>query len=610
MTVTDQSVIDTLEVYQPGVYDMTDDEYHRDPVLGGSLSSSGARRILAPSCPALFHHWRHRAGQRTKAMDFGTAAHRRILGVGTPIVVVDEDDWRKKTAQQQKIDAHAEGWVPMLLKDYARTWEMESKLRADPDARALFQPGVGAVEQSLFWVDPEFDVWRRARLDLVIPGDETHPMVIVDYKGLALDTAIPTPSGWTTMGSLQVGDQVFDSTGRSCRVTTKSSVHRRKCYRITFDDQSSVVCDDEHLWATLSGVKSGRRQPQPKVLSTEVIKNTLRLYGSRQHRITLAGPLDLPETELAIHPYVLGCWLGDGDAAGGRIFKPDVELSDLIAFCGYEDRTVPDVYLRASARQRLDLLRGLMDTNGSWDATRKQAVFMNTDKALSSAVRELACSLGQRAVMHQTTQHGFGLTVTSYPVTFTPIGMNPFLLTRKASGVTTGSSARNYRFVTSVDEIPAVSTQCIAVDSPDHTYLCTKNMIPTHNTTTAVDVVALAKTMVTYGYHQQGAWYLDAVEALGLVPPAGVVFVLVFQMSNPPYLVRVTQPEPEAIQWGRVKNRKAIAIYQECERTGVWPGYPGGVMSLAMPSWAERQLEHEWENGNFNMSTDTEGSES
>jgi hypothetical protein len=125
--------------------------------------------------------------------------------------------------------------------------------------------------------------------------------------------------------------------------------------------------------------------------------------------------------------------------------------------------------------------------------------------------------------------------------------------------------------------------------------------------TGSVDTASMAKSMATYGYAQQGAWYLDAAEAVGLTGPAGAVFLLVFQMVDPPYLVRVAQPTPEAIQWGRVQNRKAVQVYRDCTQTGVWPGYPPGVVSLANPRWADYQLEAAWERGDLNVSNDTEG---
>lgn len=288
-------------VTEPGIYDMPDETYHSDPVPGGSLSSSGARKLLPPSCPALFREWRS-AQAPTKQQLLGTAAHKLLLGTGPQIVPVDADDWRTGAAQRQRDAALAAGKVPLLLKDYAVVREMARVLRADPDAGPVFTARHRKTEQSLFWFDQEFGVWRRARLDLYLPGSSNTPLTVVDYKSAA-----------------------------------------------------------------------------------------------------------------------------------------------------------------------------------------------------------------------------------------------------------------------------------------------------------AVDDASMAKSMAGWGYHQQGAWYEDAAEALGLVPPAGVVFLLVYQLSTPPYLVRVAQPDPEAIQWGRVRNHKALAVYRQCALTGKWPGYERGLVRLSLPRWAEYQHEADWEAGLYNV---------
>ena len=69
-------------------------------------------------------------------------------------------------------------------------------------------------------------------------------------KALALDTPLPTPTGWTTMGSVQVGDTLFDESGAPCRVTAATNVMlNRPCYSVRFSDGSSIIADADHLWA-------------------------------------------------------------------------------------------------------------------------------------------------------------------------------------------------------------------------------------------------------------------------------------------------------------------------------------------------------------------------
>ena len=91
---------------------------------------------------------------------------------------------------------------------------------------------------------------------------------VVDYKGLAVDTPLPAPDGWTTMGEVEVGDRLFGSDGRPTVVTRKSGVHRRPCYRVTFRDGSSVVCDNVHLWSV---VTSHRQEQTSMTVDTDAL---------------------------------------------------------------------------------------------------------------------------------------------------------------------------------------------------------------------------------------------------------------------------------------------------------------------------------------------------
>jgi len=157
-------------------------------------------------------------------------------------------------------------------------------------------------------------------------------------KALALDTPIPTPSGWTTMGELKAGDSVLDEAGCPCLVTAATEVmHERPCYSVEFDDGAKIVADAEHLWLTemrhsdqpsagaaLKGVKRNERGVwRHRLRTTAEIAATLRYkngkYQSANHSVALTRPLALPDTELPVPPYVLGAWLGDGDTDSARI---------------------------------------------------------------------------------------------------------------------------------------------------------------------------------------------------------------------------------------------------------------------------------------------------
>jgi hypothetical protein len=156
-----------LIIDQPGLYDIPESVYHGDPVPGGSLSSTGARKLLPPNCPAKYRWERDNPPAGKREFDLGKTAHTDLLGTGAEIVVVKANDWRTKVAQQQRTDAYATGNVPILEREYEQVQAMTSAVRRHPIAGALFDPSVGQAERSAFWVDRATDVRCRARFDFL-----------------------------------------------------------------------------------------------------------------------------------------------------------------------------------------------------------------------------------------------------------------------------------------------------------------------------------------------------------------------------------------------------------------------------------------------------------
>lgn len=183
MTVTSMDAagtpIDGLSITEPGLYDVPEDIYHRDPVPGRSLSFSGAKRLLPPSCPAIFRHEQLHGRPEKRSFDFGHAVHSMVLGIGQPIVVIDAEDWRTKTAKEQRDAAYAADHVPLLRADHDAAMAVVKAVRAHPLARQLFTEGV--AEESLFWRDERYGVMRRARTDWRTTLPDGRP-VIVDLK--------------------------------------------------------------------------------------------------------------------------------------------------------------------------------------------------------------------------------------------------------------------------------------------------------------------------------------------------------------------------------------------------------------------------------------------
>jgi len=164
---------------KPGVYDLSAEQYHADPVPGGSLSSSGARKIL--QSPARFRWEQDHRRAPKKAWDIGHAAHKVVLGAGPELVLFpgtgkNPGAWQKDDDIAAVAAMRADGKVPLKPSDWTTVHEMAEAIRRHPLASRLLNPDGGVAEQVLVWVDQDTGVTRRAMLDW------RRGRVIVDYK--------------------------------------------------------------------------------------------------------------------------------------------------------------------------------------------------------------------------------------------------------------------------------------------------------------------------------------------------------------------------------------------------------------------------------------------
>ncbi|MFD5137492.1 PD-(D/E)XK nuclease-like domain-containing protein [Streptomyces sp. NPDC058378] len=157
----------------PGLYDIPAEMYHADPIPGGSLSSTGAR-TLTSRCPAKFRYDLDHPQPYKQAFDFGTAAHKLVLGDGPELVLVDELIWNTDATKARVAEIRAAGDIPLKRADLERVHDMATALTQHPEAADLLHPGSGQAEQTVFW--PVGNIWCRARIDW-LRDDQ-----LVDYK--------------------------------------------------------------------------------------------------------------------------------------------------------------------------------------------------------------------------------------------------------------------------------------------------------------------------------------------------------------------------------------------------------------------------------------------
>lgn len=348
-------------------------------------------------------------------------------------------------------------------------------------------------------------------------------------KALCVRTAIPTPTGWTTMGKLSVGDDVFNEKGEPCKVLLTSPVmFDHDVYDVCFDDNTSVRADAEHLWV----VWDDKAKTAPRTLRTiDMVGNEVYRDIRTRFSIDNAKPLQTPHIDLPIDPYVLGVWLGDGSHAwcAVHINKDDTLIIDNIRARGYEceirdrgqshcyevvvrsgllkalgklglirsngnksiDKHIPEIYQRASIEQRMELLRGLMDTDGTV-CQRGKPSFTTIHDWFALDFAELLCGLGFKNRTSsciptfrykgekRNGQRAFDVSFTAYS------DQAVFSLPRKQGRLGDRANGRpsyvTRRRITAIKKVKTTPVRCIKVDSPSSMFLAGRAMVPTHNT--------------------------------------------------------------------------------------------------------------------------------
>lgn len=342
-------------------------------------------------------------------------------------------------------------------------------------------------------------------------------------KALALDTPIPTPTGWTTMKALEVGDEVFDETGRPCLVTfVTGEQHGRMCYRMVFSDGSEIVADADHQWTLFEKSPGGRRK-QVTTTTREMVAAGVRVGPQRFYRYHMptCQPLQYPAGDaLPITPYTLGAWLGDGTSADGGFTSADPEIVEMIRDEGYDirhrpypdrpygyyirdlvpalrsldlikNKHIPGMYLKAPIEDRISLLAGIVDTDGYIDP-RGHIEVTTVSERLAADYFELIAGLGHKVHLGEGTAALNGRTISpKYRLAFQsdlPVAR----LSRKASKLAPYSARSTYyqRTITAIEPVPSVPVKCIQVDSPHSLYLAGTSCIPTHNTNAAFATIA------------------------------------------------------------------------------------------------------------------------
>ncbi len=360
---------------------------------------------------------------------------------------------------------------------------------------------------------------------------------------LALDTPIFTADGWKTMGTVKAGDTVFAEDGEPTSVIATSRIFPdSSCYAVQFSDGSRIVATGDHRWHVydVCARRRGKRGTWKTLTTQEIIDSGWHRLrnGSNGYRYRIAtnAVVQTPEVKLPIDPYIFGYWLGDGSSgspkitvgnedkkfviaqiedAGYRIAKETEQVSDwgtswalyltnderwgaglnaLLGQLGVRGpgrKHVPGLYLAASPGQRRALLAGLLDSDGTISKAASRVTFNSTSTPLAEGVRQVARSLGYRAVLHR-----YG---DDYHVTWPPTE-NVFRNPRKVALFRPSTTRqREWASITDIQPALTVPTRCLTVEHPSHVFLVGCGFIPTCNTK-QIDAIGLQIKTVSDGF--------------------------------------------------------------------------------------------------------------
>lgn len=362
-------------------------------------------------------------------------------------------------------------------------------------------------------------------------------------KALSLDSDIITPNGITKMKDIKVGDLVIGSSGQPQSVIGVYYQGLIDCYRVTFSDGTMVECNDKHIWR----IANRRTNKWENIELGEILKRDLRMPGyhnGKQYvnskgilrwgtkgrlkwKVPCQGEVSFKDQDIKIDPYTLGAMLGDGclgsnlsftsidseivnrlkfpesisietyDKVNYRIKKNDSEngLKFYLNIYGLKnkhsyDKFIPKEYIFNSREVRLELLRGILDTDGyvskggviELALTSKQLV---EDTAF--VARSLGCLCHKISKLPSSYKSSEGARIEcrdNYRLRIVPPkGLDLFHLKRKSERLMQEKKKNCIdRMIESIEYIGKKEMQCIEVSNEDGLFL-TNNFIVTHNST-------------------------------------------------------------------------------------------------------------------------------
>lgn len=337
-------------------------------------------------------------------------------------------------------------------------------------------------------------------------------------KALRSDQLVLLKNGqWRTIADVEIGDELAAVDNQPSKIIGKEYHFNRRLFKVTFSDGTSSIAADDHLWEVYA---HNWKRNKSKVLTTESIKNLLPQLPYGIYIPLFTGDFGSNEP-LPIDPYILGALLGDGCFTGHTVefSSADKEIinifsnylgadaiyqkpNDLVHYrfktkrflenaleklnlktCVSHTKFIPSIYLQSSRENRLALLQGLMDTDGSVGKTGN-VEFCTTSPQLASDVVALIRSLGWGCTYYkrQTTYTYNGerrIGRESYRIFLRGGYVDCFRLNRKLIRAA-GKYKRYLKRIILIEQVENAAAVCIEVSHPRGLFI-TNDYIVTHN---------------------------------------------------------------------------------------------------------------------------------
>ena len=355
-------------------------------------------------------------------------------------------------------------------------------------------------------------------------------------KAQPIDSIIITPDGYKIMGEIKIDDLVIGPDGNSTKVIGVFPQGKKEILEITFNDDSKAQCCKEHLWYTFSEHERNKLKKGSVRTTETLISDFITKGGRKKYSIPITKPVNFEYKNTYLHPYILGVLLSDGSLTKRiTLSSIDEEIIDKIenllpislsinkinsSKCDFsitkknrvrtgenealnylkgiklhglksDKNFIPREYLFNSIENRIELLRGLMDTDGYVSKDGTNVEFYTTSNELSEDIKFLVQSLGgiifsriKQTKFKYKNEIKVGKPCNVLTICM-PADINPFYISRKSDRVLPKTKYKPIRLITNIKSIGYKEAQCIMIENHSGLYL-TNEFIVTHNTFLAV----------------------------------------------------------------------------------------------------------------------------